>query len=327
MRILVTGGAGYVGSHCVRGLCAAGHDIVVYDNLALGHRQAVDRSARLLVGDLADTDLLLRTLSGNGFEAVMHFAAFAEVGESVEEPLRYYRNNVANTVSLLEVMRASGVKKLVFSSSCATYGIPSAVPIRENMPQDPVNPYGRTKLAIEWVLRDCCAAWGLGATALRYFNAAGAASDGRIGEDHKPESHLVPRVLQVALGQRSEIKIFGLDYPTPDGTCVRDYVHVEDLSGVHVLAIETQSEGRFRAYNVGTGRGFSVQEVIQAARQVTGHDIPAVPAPRRSGDPPQLYADPTLIRTELGWRPAYTDIRRIVETAWSWHGQHPQGYA
>jgi UDP-glucose 4-epimerase len=326
MKIFVTGGAGYVGSHCMRGLCDAGHNVVVYDNLSLGHRDAVDPRARLIVGDLGDTALLGRTLAEGAFEAVLHFAAFAEVAESVEDPLRYYRNNVANTVLLLEAMRACDIKKLVFSSSCATYGIPPAVPITEDMPQNPVNPYGRTKLVIEWVLCDCCVAWGLGATALRYFNAAGAAADGRIGEDHKPESHLIPRVLQVALGQREEIKIFGLDYPTPDGSCVRDYVHVEDLSSVHRIAVETQSQGRFRRYNVGTGRGFSVKEVIEAARQVTGHEIPASAAPRRGGDPPELYADPTLIRTELGWQPDYTDIRRIVETAWNWHRQHPQGY-
>lgn len=327
MNILVTGGAGYVGSHCVRGLIDGGHNVVVLDNLSKGHREAVDPRATLVAGDLADATLLERTFAGGKFEAVMHFAASAEVAESVQEPLFYYRNNVVNTLSLLEVMRTHGVRKIVFSSTCATYGIPPAVPIAESVPQNPVSPYGRTKLAIEWLLRDSAAAWGLGATALRYFNAAGATADGRIGEDHEPESHLIPRVLKVALGQSEEVKVFGIDYPTADGSCVRDYVHVEDLSGVHRIAIETQTEGRFRAYNVGTGQGVSVKELIEAAREVTGHEIPASPAPRREGDPAELYADPTLISTELGWQPNYTEISRTVETAWNWHRAHPNGFA
>ena len=326
MNMLVTGGAGYVGSHCVRGLCDGGHKVVVLDNLGAGHRGAVDSRATLIVGDLADAALLDTTLAKGEFDAVMHFAASAEVGQSVAEPLSYYRNNVANTLSLLEAMRRHDVKRIVFSSTCATYGIPQAVPITEDMPQTPINPYGRTKLAIEWMLRDSAAAWGLGATALRYFNAAGAAADGGIGEDHDPESHLIPRVLAVALSQSEEIKIFGIDYPTADGSCVRDYIHVEDLSAVHRIATETQPEGRFRCYNVGTGQGVSVKELIAAARQVTGHKIPASPAPRREGDPPELYADPTLICTELGWRPEYTDISRTIETAWSWHREHPSGF-
>lgn len=327
MNIFVTGAAGYVGSHCIRGLCDGGHNVVVLDNLSTGHREAVDPRATLITGDLGDAALLERTLTQGGFEAVMHFAASAEVAESMREPLAYYRNNVANTLSLLEAMRAHDIGKIVFSSSCATYGVPGAVPITETMPLDPISPYGRTKLAIEWLLRDSAAAWGLGATALRYFNAAGAAADGSIGEDHDPESHLIPRVLQVALEQTKGVKIFGVDYPTTDGSCVRDYVHVEDLSSVHRAAIETQPEGKFRCYNVGTGQGVSVKELIEAAREVTGHKIPASPAPRREGDPPELYADPTLIHTELGWQPSYTDIRSIVETAWNWHRTHPQGYA
>ena len=327
MNIFVTGGAGYVGSHCVHGLCDRGHHVLVYDNLSVGHREAVDPRATLIVGDLADAALLEQTLAGGDFEAVMHFAASAEVAESVQRPLFYYRNNVANTLSLLEVMSKHGIRKLVFSSSCATYGMPPAVPITEEMPQTPINPYGRTKLAIEWLLRDSAAAWGLGATALRYFNAAGAAPDGRIGEDHDPESHLIPRVLKVALGQSDQIKIFGIDYPTADGSCVRDYVHVADLSNVHGIAIETQPEGQFRCYNVGTGQGVSVKELVEVAREVTGHEIPASPSPRREGDPPELYADPTLICTELGWQPEYTDVRRILETAWQWHRTHPRGYS
>ena len=327
MKVFVTGGAGYVGSHCVRGLCDGGHDVVVFDNLSNGHREAVDARASLVVGDLGDLSLVRSTLAEGGFEAVMHFAASAEVGESVREPLGYYRNNVINTVSLLEVMRKCEIRKLVFSSTCATYGVPSAVPITEGMPQTPINPYGRTKLAIEWALRDCAVAWDLGSTALRYFNAAGASADGSIGEDHEPESHLIPLILRVAMGLSEGIKIFGVDYPTADGTCVRDYVHVEDLAGVHRIAIESQQEGKFRCYNVGTGQGVSVKEVIEAAREVTGHEILASPNPRREGDPPELYADPTKIMTELGWQPQYTDIHRTIETAWNWHRQHPDGYA
>jgi UDP-glucose 4-epimerase len=326
MKIFVSGGAGYVGSHCVRGLCDSGHEVVVYDNLAKGHRQAVDERATLVVGDLSDGPLLNKTLANGGFDAVMHFAAFAEVGESVSDPLLYYRNNVVNSVALMDAMRASGIRKLVFSSSCAVYGIPPAVPITEDMPREPINPYGRTKLAMEWMMEDGAAGWGLGATALRYFNAAGAAPDGTLGEDHDPESHLIPRVLKVALGEAEEIKIFGVDYQTPDGSCVRDYIHVTDLASVHHLAVTTQEEGRFRCYNVGTGEGVSVKEVIDAAREVTGHEIPAKPAPRRKGDPPELYADPTRITTELGWQPEYTDIRKTVETAWNWHRAHPNGF-
>ena len=257
----------------------------------------------------------------------MHFAALAEVGESVKHPLLYYRNNLSHTVSLLEQMQEHGIRKIVFSSTCATYGVPPSVPITEAMPQMPINPYGRTKLAIEWMLRDCASAWGLGATALRYFNAAGAAADAAIGEDHDPESHLIPLVLRVALGQREGVKIFGVDYPTPDGTCLRDYIHVEDLASVHRIALETQPEAALRCYNVGTGRGVSVKEVIDAAREITGREIPASPAPRREGDPPELYADPTLLRTELSWRPRYTEIRAIIETAWNWHRTHPAGFA
>ncbi|MGD2109079.1 MAG: UDP-glucose 4-epimerase GalE [Phycisphaerae bacterium] len=327
MNIFVTGGAGYVGSHCVRGLCDAGHQVAVYDNLAKGHRRSVDERATLIVGDLADAPLLNQTLTRGNFDAVMHFAAFAEVGESVSHPLLYYRNNVINSVSLLEAMRAAEVRKLVFSSTCAIYGVPRAVPITEDMPHDPINPYGRTKLAIEWALQDSMKGWGLGATALRYFNAAGASPDGSIGEDHDPESHLIPRVLKVALGQADGVKIFGIDYPTPDGSCVRDYVHVADLAEIHRVAIETQEEKQFRCYNVGTGQGVSVKEVIDAAREITGHEIPAAPAPRRDGDPPELYADPTKITTDLAWDPKYTDIRATIQTAWNWHRNHPDGFA
>ncbi|GIK16680.1 MAG: UDP-glucose 4-epimerase GalE [Planctomycetota bacterium] len=326
MRLLVTGGAGYVGSHCVRELVRAGHEVVVLDDFSAGHRAAIDSNARWVDGDIADRALLDSLFRVEGFDGVLHFAAFLDVGESVREPLKYFRNNVAGSVVLLEAMRDHGVRRLVFSSTCATYGVPPRVPIVEDMPQVPINPYGRTKLAIEWALRDSAAAWGLGACALRYFNAAGAASDGAIGEDHQPESHLIPLVLQVALGQRPHIGIFGDDYPTPDGTCIRDYIHVEDLAAIHRVAIESQLPGLFRAYNVGTGVGCSVREVIDAARQVTGHPIPAVVSPRREGDPPQLFADPSKAKRELGWQAKIRDIRTVLQTAWRWHQAHPRGY-
>jgi UDP-glucose 4-epimerase len=326
MKLFVTGGAGYVGSHCVRGLCDAGHEIVVLDNLSNGHRAAVDPRARLIVADLGDASYVDRILAEHGFDGVMHFAASLEVNESVREPLKYFRNNVVHSVSLLESMKRHSVRRMVFSSTCATYGVPPRTPITEDMPQQPINPYGHTKLAMEWAMRDSAPAWGLGATALRYFNASGASADGSIGEDHDPESHLIPLVLQAASGQREEIRIFGTDYPTRDGTCIRDYIHVEDLADVHRLAIESQPEGVFRYYNVGTGEGVSVRELVEAARTVTGRPIAAIEAPRREGDPPELFADPSKIRRELGWKPKYRDIRRTLETAWNWHQAHPRGF-
>ena len=327
MRIFVTGGAGYVGSHCVKDLCEHGHEVVVLDNLSKGHRQAVHPRARLVEGDLADTGLLADTLGSGRFDAVMHFAALAEVGESVREPLRYYRNNVSNTVHLLAAMERAGVRKMVFSSSCATYGVPpEGQRIVEGLPQVPISPYGRTKLACEWMLQDSAAGWGLGSCALRYFNACGAASDATIGEDHDPESHLIPAVLQAAVGQRPNISIFGSDYPTPDGTCIRDYIHVEDLALAHRLAIETIAPGTASAYNVGTGNGFSVRQVIDAARRVTGREIPVVQGPRRPGDPPMLVAEPRKIKDELRWQPKWTQIDGIVESAWRWHSAHPKGF-
>ncbi|NOX58541.1 MAG: UDP-glucose 4-epimerase GalE [Planctomycetes bacterium] len=325
MNIFVSGGAGYVGSHCVRRLVAGGHRVTVYDNLCAGHRESVPEGVAFVCADLADRDQLSKTL-GEGFDAVMHFAAFLDVGESVKAPLKYYQNNVSNTIGLLETMRDCDVKRMVFSSTCATYGIPAEVPITEQQNQAPINPYGHTKLAMEWALADCAKAWGLGSCALRYFNAAGAAKDGSIGEDHDPEIHLIPVVLQVALEQRQHVSIFGKDYPTPDGTCVRDYIHVEDLADAHLLAIENIHPGVFDAFNVGTGIGTSVRQLIEAAREVTGHEIPATDAPRRLGDPPTLLADPTKIKSQLGWRPKYTDISAILETAWEWHRKHPTGY-
>jgi len=326
MRILVTGGAGYVGSHCLRLLCERGHEAVVVDNLVTGFRAAVDKRARFVEANVGDEAALSKLLAAGGFDAVMHFAASLDVAESVGDPLKYFRNNVANTAVLLTVMQRCGVQKLIFSSTCAIFGVPPRVPITEELPKNPINPYGQTKLAIEWMLEDCASAWGLGACALRYFNASGASSDATLGEHHEPEPHLIPIVLQVALGQREKVLIYGTDYPTPDGTCVRDYIHVEDLADAHLRALDGLRPGRTRHYNVGTGRGSSVQEIVEAARRVSGQAIPAEPAARRPGDPPELYADPGRIKRELGWEPRYTDIDAIVASAWAWHRAHPKGY-
>ncbi len=325
MKILVTGGAGYVGSHAVRWLSRAGHDVWVYDNLSRGHRGAVP-AGRLVEGELADTKRIVETLRAKQIDAVMHFAAFALVGESVADPAMYYRNNVLGSLSLLDAMREAGVRKIVFSSTTATYGEPDRVPIREDEWQAPINPYGFTKLHIEHALADYAAAYGFGYAALRYFNAAGASPDGDLGEDHDPESHLIPIVLQVALGQRKEITVFGEDYPTPDGTCIRDYVHVDDLAAAHLLALDRLAPGVALKMNLGTGRGTSVREVIDACRKVTGHAIPTVVGQRRPGDPPELVADSSLAQRELGWRPKYVEIEPIVQTAWRWHQAHPRGY-
>ena len=326
MNVLVVGGAGYIGSHMVRLLDRAGHRVVVLDNLSLGFREAVT-AGELVVGDMGDQELVCQTLRDYQIEAVMHFAAFALVGESVERPAKYYQNNVVATLSLLESMRQCNVNRIVFSSTCATYGIPESMPINESTPQKPVNPYGFTKLVIERALEDYAAAYGLGFAALRYFNAAGAAPDGRIGEDHDPESHLIPIVLQVALGQRDQITIFGDDWPTPDGTCVRDYIHVDDLGAAHLKALDHIQPGQGLKLNLGTGAGFSVRQIIDICREVTGHEIPAVVGPRRPGDPPELVADASLAKQVLGWEPEYRTPRPIIETAWNWHRQHPQGYS
>jgi UDP-glucose 4-epimerase len=326
MRLFVTGGAGYVGSHCVKLLCERGHQVTVYDNLSAGHRAAVHPAARFVRGGLGDRESLDRALDG-GFEAVIHFAASLIVPESVSSPLKYYENNVVNTIRLLVAMQAKGVRKLIFSSSCAVYGHVDRAPVTEQCPQNPVSPYGRTKLMMEWALRDSAAAWGLASISLRYFNASGASGDGTIGEDHDPEIHLIPILLQVALGRREFIQVFGTDYDTPDGTCVRDYVHVDDLAAAHLLALESLPDvGKAEAFNLGVGRGNSVREVIDAARRVTGHPIPALDAPRRPGDPPALYADASGIKRRLGWQARYTDIGSIIETAWRWHRTHPNGY-
>jgi UDP-glucose 4-epimerase len=306
-------------------LLAAGHEAVVYDNLSRGHQKAVP-AGLLVEGDLNDEAKLTTVLKDRKIEAVMHFAALALVGESVEKPELYYRNNVVGSFHLLEAMRQAGVGKIVFSSTTATYGTPEKMPIAETTPQQPINPYGFSKLVVEHMLDDYAGAHGLGFAALRYFNAAGAAPDGKIGEDHTPESHLIPIVLQVALGQRESISIFGDDYPTADGTCIRDYVHVDDLAAAHLAALDRLQAGKSIKVNLGTGRGYSVREVIDACRKITGHKIPEKIAPRRPGDPPELIADSRLARKLLDWSPKYETVESIVETAWRWHQAHPRGY-
>lgn len=325
MKVLVTGGAGYIGSHAVRLLARAGHDVWVYDNLVAGHRAAVPKG-RLIEGQLMDRPRVIEALRGHGIEAVMHFAAFAAVGESVADPAKYYQNNVVASLNLLEAMRECGVTKMVFSSTTATFGVPERMPITEDEPQRPINPYGFAKLVIERALADYAHAYGLSYAALRYFNASGASADGDLGEDHDPETHLIPIVLQVALGQRTHVTVFGDDYPTPDGTCIRDYVHVDDLATAHLAALERLQPGAVLLLNLGTGRGHSVREVIEACRRVTSHPIPIVVGPRRPGDPPELVADAHRAAQVLAWRPRHTDIEAIVRTAWQWHSKHPHGY-
>jgi len=325
MRILVTGGAGYIGSHAVRLFLARGHDVWVYDNLAAGHRAAVPRD-RLVVADLAETQRLDHLLLERRIEAVVHFAAFANVGESVQDPGKYYQNNLVNTLNLMEGMRRHRIERMVFSSTCATYGVPLQVPITESEPQKPINPYGASKLAVEQALSAYAKAYGWGYAALRYFNAAGASPEGGIGEDHDPETHLIPLILEVALGRRPRLEIFGTDYPTPDGTCVRDYIHVDDLAEAHLLALEQLAPGKELRYNLGTGHGYSVREVVRMAEEVTGKPVAVREGRRREGDPPVLVASADKVARELGWRPKYTELRGIMETAWNWHRTHPKGY-
>lgn len=326
MNVFVTGGAGYVGSHCVKRLIAAGHRVTVLDNLSKGHRAAVDPAAEFIEGDLADSRLVHETLAKGGFDGVMHFAASLDVGESVRKPLEYFENNVSNTITLLKHMQDLKLHRLVFSSTCAVYGVPEDLPITEDLPQQPINPYGMTKLSMEWALQCCATAWGLGSVSLRYFNASGAAADGSIGQDYRPTLHLIPVVLEVALGQREAVHVFGTDYPTADGSCIRDYIHVEDLAEAHLLALEGIELGRAEAFNVGTGQGHSVLEVIQAAREVTGHPIPLQTSPRRPGDPPELYANSDKLQRKLGWTPRYRDLEKVIATAWAWHQAHPNGF-
>jgi UDP-glucose-4-epimerase GalE len=325
MRILVTGGAGYIGSHAARLFLSRGHDVCVLDNLSAGHRAAVPAD-RLVVGDLSSTALLDEVLRSRRIEAVVHFAALALVGESVREPAKYYQTNLACTLGLMEAMRRHGVERFVLSSTCATYGVPARVPISEDEAQKPINPYGRSKLAVEMALGDYATAYGWRVALLRYFNAAGASSDRALGEDHDPESHLIPIVIQAALGQRPHVEVYGTDYPTPDGTCIRDYIHVEDLAEAHLMALEAAVPARPLACNLGTGQGHSVREVIRAVEEVTGSTVAVREGPRRPGDPPVLVAEASRARALLGWQPRRSDLRTIVRTAWEWHRSHPSGY-
>ncbi len=325
--MLVVGGAGYIGSHVVRELLRAGHQVVVYDSLEKGHREAV-AGCPLVVGDIGDDAALGPVFASRRFDVVMHFAAHTSVAESMVDPARYYHNNVARGLVLLDAMRAAGVGRMVFSSSAAVYGDPERVPIEEDADCRPTNVYGETKLAFERVLASYDRAYGLRYVALRYFNAAGADPAGDIGEDHDPETQLIPLVLMTALGLRPRLQVFGTDYDTPDGTCVRDYIHVCDLASAHVAAAEALADGRgSQAYNLGNGRGYTVRQVIETARRVTGRDIPAVDAPRRPGDPAVLVASSERIMRDLGWKPRCADLETIVATAWEWHRRHPRGYA
>jgi len=324
MKLLVTGGAGYIGSIVAQRLLDAGHEVVVLDNLSRGHRAAVPDGARLVEADLLDAAALGEAV-GEGFDGALHFAALSLVGESVARPELYWRNNVAGTLNLLDALRAAQVERLVFSSTAATYGEPETVPIEETAPTRPVNPYGASKLAVDQMIGDECRAHGLGAVSLRYFNVAGAS--GCLGEDHHPETHLIPNVLRAAQGLQECVQIFGTDYPTPDGTAVRDYIHIEDLATAHLLALDGARAGEHRIFNLGNGNGFSVREVIAAARTVTGLDIPVREAPRRAGDPPVLVAASGRIRAELGWEPRKPALEEMVGDAWAFAQSHPHGYA
>ncbi len=324
MNVLVTGGAGYIGSHAVRELIRAGHTVTVLDNLSTGHRAAVDSRAHFVQGDTGDAVMVERLLVDRRIEAVLHFAAFIEVGESVQDPDKYYRNNFASPLALLGAMRAADVRKIVFSSTAAVYGNPVRVPIQEDDVRAPINPYGRSKMMTEMAIEDASKAYGLGYAILRYFNVAGASPDGTIGEAHEPESHLIPRILMAAREGRA-VGIFGTDYATPDGTCIRDYIHVVDLVNAHILALEKIEEGRDAVYNLGSEKGFSVREVIDACRAATGLDIRAEEHPRRPGDPDRLIASSSRVRA-LGWEPQYPDMTTIISHAWKWHQTHPRGY-
>jgi UDP-glucose 4-epimerase len=325
-KVVVTGGAGYIGSHTLRALRAAGYEVVVYDSLVKGHREAVGDEP-LVVGDIADGEALDRLFREHRPTAVVHFAAFIEAGESVLDPGKYFRNNTAGTLSLLEAMHRNDIRQIVFSSTAAVYGEPVHIPIREEDPKAPTNAYGLSKLMVEQMLDWFQRAHGLRSVSLRYFNAAGDDPSGEIGEDHDPETHLIPLILQAPLGKREKVFIFGDDYDTPDGTCIRDYIHVNDLAAAHVAALRALEGGLERdAFNVGNGAGFSVREVIETARQVTGHPIPAEVRPRRAGDPARLVASSDKARRALDWQPRMPELQAILETAWNWHRSHPNGY-
>jgi UDP-glucose 4-epimerase len=318
-KILVVGGAGYIGSHMVKDLLDAGYHVITLDDLSTGHRELLP-GGEFVEGGLGDTVLLDKLFSTHNISSVMHFAAFSLVGESVEKPLKYYRNNMAATAELLDSMIRHSVKRFIFSSTAAVYGEPIDIPIRESHPCKPTNPYGESKIAVERMLKDCDSAYGLKYISLRYFNAAGADKSGEIGERHRNETHLIPLVLEVAAGRRKNIKIFGADYPTPDGTCIRDYIHVNDLTGAHLLALNSLlSGGDSAVYNLGNNRGYSVREVIELARKVTGKPIPAIEADKRPGDPAILIASSDKIKKKLGWKPEYEDLETIIKTAWKWH--------
>lgn len=327
MGVLVCGGAGYIGSHAVRALLAAGEEVIVLDNLQTGHVDAVPENVKLCLGDLRDTEFLDRVFKENKIDGVIHFAADSLVGESVVEPFKYYDNNVGGSLSLLKAMKKYGVKHIVFSSTAATYGEPKNIPILETDATVPTNPYGETKLAVEKMLKWADGAYGIKHTVFRYFNVAGAYETGEIGEDHSPETHLIPIILQVALGKREKISIYGDDYPTADGTCIRDYIHVMDLVNAHVLALKKLKEGaESTVYNLGNGEGFSVKEVIEVARKITKHSIPAEICPRRAGDPARLVASSEKAIKELGWKPKYNKLEQIIESAWNWYKKNPDGY-
>ena len=327
MAILVAGGAGYIGSHMVKDLIEHGEDVVVADNLSTGHRDAINPKAKFYEGDIRDRKFLDKVFDNEDITAVVHFAAFSIVPESMSKPLKYFDNNTGGMITLLEVMRDHNIKYIVFSSTAATYGVPEHMPIKETDPQNPINPYGLSKLMMEKMMAWADKAYGIKFVALRYFNVAGAAPDGTIGEDHGPETHLVPIILQVAQGKRKELSIFGDDYNTPDGTNVRDYVHVMDLADAHILAIKYLEAGnKSNAFNLGSSTGFSNKQMLEAAREVTGKPIPAKMAPRRPGDPDSLVAASDKARTILGWKPKYDDVHDIIATAWKWHSTHPKGY-
>ena len=327
MNILVTGGAGYIGSHAVRKLIEAGHTVIVLDNLSYGHRASLPETLTFYQADLKETDKIEEILRKHQIQAVMHFAALISVGESVQKPLLYYQNNTAGAMSLLEAMERVGVKRFVFSSTAAVYGEPEETPIYETTRQLPINPYGRSKWFVEQILRDIADADPeFGFIAFRYFNVAGASGDASIGEDHNPETHLIPLVLFAAMGKRETITLFVTDYPTPDGTCIRDYVHVDDLVAAHVLGIEALSDGDAQFYNLGIGRGYSVKEILGAAKNVTNKEIPAIFGERREGDPAVLFAHSEKVQRELGWQPLHIDIEEIIASAWHWHTTHPEGY-
>jgi UDP-glucose 4-epimerase len=327
VKVLVVGGAGYIGSHCVRQLALAGHQPVVLDNLVFGHRAAVAPEVPFYRAELGDEDVVGRILAEERPDVVMHFAAFAYVGESMGDPLKYYFNNSVATLHLLRAMLRQGVTRFVFSSTCATYGVPATLPIVETTPQTPINPYGQTKLDVENALKALARSHGLSFAAFRYFNAAGAAADGSIGEDHDPETHLIPLAIAAAVGKAPPLQLFGADYPTPDGTCLRDYVHVDDLSRAHIAVFDALARpGAALFYNLGTGTPTSVREVLAAVEEVTGRRVRVVESPRRAGDPPTLYADASKAGAELGWRVQYPDMESIVASAWRWHEAHPDGY-